>query len=979
MKQSTPRLLIYTAMGAALLLCSFLYILVSLNIEYNRFQKRAELRFNDSRTQLTDLRTEMNNMGKHQNSYLVFPNSNDSLGFMSASQKANKFQLHLIDIRDDSLYTQSDITQIHNYWDNYLNLSIHYLHPDIFNKNSHAIIYRIKEKIDSASEAFYIQLDKTLLTSRKNYQKIHDVKDDLYHKKIEWLIIGTGTMILALIYLFYLIFQQVSRKTRLQKRFQIFENAGDGLVATDADLGVTYVNRKTAQLLHKESADLSGVQIGELIPSLATQKITEIFNTSFNNQEARFIDSYHEPTTSWFRIGIYPYKKGLSLTIKDITELKQVESELKKSQKLYEFISKANDLILHYTNEDALYIALCELAITTGSFLLAWVGKPDENYAFIQTHCYAGKSKDYVKGLKIAIAEVPEGLGPSGRAFRTGKYYYCNDIANDPIMKPWRDNALSFGLRSSITVPIKLENTVVSIITFYSQEAFFFTEDQIQLLDRVIENVSFAITARESERKRKEAEQQLRIVNEAIEQSHSSVVITNVNGEIEYVNPAFSKLTGYTLEEVRMKNPRVLKTGHTPDAAYSVLWKTITNGEVWMGEFLNKKKNGETYWESATISPIQMQDGKITHFVAVKENITDRKKLEAEQQKLLSIIENSSAYMGTCDLSMQLTYGNESLRTVLEIGNEDITKYSIEDFRTPEAKNNMKSVYTQLNTHGKWVGENNYISRSGKEIPVMQVIMLHKDEQGLPAYVSTTAIDLSNIKKAEKELIRLNDELRNFTRHLQYIRETEKNTITKEIHDELGQGLASLKMDAVWIKKHLDDDKAMIQIKVDALLDSISEKLAAFNKFYLSANTSMIHEIGLFASIQYQAELFEKNHKIPVLFQSNMEKVRIQTYQGLNIYRILLECLSNILQHAHATQIHIQLNLINEEILELSIKDNGKGFDYNMVDTSKYHGLIDIRERVWALNGKLFVHSAINEGTRINIQIKIERMSDFSI
>lgn len=125
-------------------------------------------------------------------------------------------------------------------------------------------------------------------------------------------------------------------------------------------------------------------------------------------------------------------------------------------------------------------------------------------------------------------------------------------------------------------------------------------------------------------------EEQLRKLNRAVEQSANSIVITDSRGTIEYVNPKFVELTGYRLDEIYGKNPRILKSGERTESDYKNLWATITSGNEWSGEFHNKKKNGELYWELASISPIRDDNGKITHFIAVKEDITERKKVEAQ-------------------------------------------------------------------------------------------------------------------------------------------------------------------------------------------------------------------------------------------------------------------------------------------------------------------------------------------------------------
>ncbi len=143
--------------------------------------------------------------------------------------------------------------------------------------------------------------------------------------------------------------------------------------------------------------------------------------------------------------------------------------------------------------------------------------------------------------------------------------------------------------------------------------------------------------------RRKQAEEKLRQLSRAVEQSPASIVITNPAGDIEYVNPKFVQVTGYTLAEALGKNPRILKSGEKGPAAYRELWDTISAGKEWRGEFHNKKKNGELYWESASISSIRDLAGRVTHYVAVKEDITARKQTEAERDMLIHDLQDALA------------------------------------------------------------------------------------------------------------------------------------------------------------------------------------------------------------------------------------------------------------------------------------------------------------------------------------------------
>jgi len=127
---------------------------------------------------------------------------------------------------------------------------------------------------------------------------------------------------------------------------------------------------------------------------------------------------------------------------------------------------------------------------------------------------------------------------------------------------------------------------------------------------------------------RKQAKDSLRKLSRAVEQSPASVVITDTGGHIEYANPKFLEITGYSLDEVIGRKPNILKSGHTPKADHDDLWQTISSGREWRGEFLNVRKDGRRYWEYASISPIKAADGTITHYIAVKEDISVRKEYE---------------------------------------------------------------------------------------------------------------------------------------------------------------------------------------------------------------------------------------------------------------------------------------------------------------------------------------------------------------
>lgn len=151
-------------------------------------------------------------------------------------------------------------------------------------------------------------------------------------------------------------------------------------------------------------------------------------------------------------------------------------------------------------------------------------------------------------------------------------------------------------------------------------------------LDDLVTNLETRVAARTADLLSANAE--LRKLSVAVEQSPSVIVITNPQAEVEYVNEAFTRSTGYTFDEVKGKNPRILKSGQTPPETYKKMWERLTAGKTWRGEFINRRKNGEIYWEFAVIAPIYNVDGNVTHYVGVKEDITDRKAAEAKLERL---------------------------------------------------------------------------------------------------------------------------------------------------------------------------------------------------------------------------------------------------------------------------------------------------------------------------------------------------------
>jgi sigma-B regulation protein RsbU (phosphoserine phosphatase) len=231
-------------------------------------------------------------------------------------------------------------------------------------------------------------------------------------------------------------------------------------------------------------------------------------------------------------------------------------------------------------------------------------------------------SVEYRDGIAIKTYHSPRCFDISG--------YYPADFADDPelwhkVVHP--DDRMKvtdfFAAIESVKNISYIEHRIVTNgnnVRWVSNSCAVHRDalGQILRLDGFIQDIT----------ERRESINQLRKLSIAVEQSPSSVVITDRDGNIEYVNPKFSKLTGYSLNEAMGQNPRILKSGQMNSDQYKNMWDTISSGEEWHGEFHNKKKNGELYWEFASISPLRNSHNEITHYIGVKEDITARKIVE---------------------------------------------------------------------------------------------------------------------------------------------------------------------------------------------------------------------------------------------------------------------------------------------------------------------------------------------------------------
>ena len=303
---------------------------------------------------------------------------------------------------------------------------------------------------------------------------------------------------------------------------------------------------------------------------------------------------------------------GLVITSRDVTDRKRDEEVVRLQHETERSLLRREGL-------DAILARICSRVAGLYDFPAVWIGlkEPDGR---IQPRAVAGEAASFVTRSTFRWDDTPQGRGPSGEAVRTGKAQWVEELGDDRVA-PWREDAAATGLGAALAVPLVVGERVLGVLSCYARRPEAFAGATVVPLTRIADQAALALL--ESEQL-----ERIELQTAALEATANAVVITDREGHVEWINPAFSELTGFTLAEVLGETPRLLKSGIQSDFYYEKMWETILGGHVWRGELYNRRKDGTVYVEEQTITPVVGADGSIRHFVAVKQDVTQRRRTE---------------------------------------------------------------------------------------------------------------------------------------------------------------------------------------------------------------------------------------------------------------------------------------------------------------------------------------------------------------
>lgn len=422
-----------------------------------------------------------------------------------------------------------------------------------------------------------------LITMIIGWLCLKGIVEGIFDYHIGFVIFMVANFLFSSIYIWWDAVIQRKSEDELTKISNAVEQSGDMIFITDRDGIIQYANNSFTKLTGFTKKEIIGntprLLKSEFQDSNYYEKLwgTIIAGKTFRGSPVnrkKNGDLYHVEQTITPILNEHGEITNFISTCKDVTELKAAEREIAKIEMLYRNLFNGTSELIMITSSE-------------GNFLHA-------NHALYKT---LGYSEAELSELGLEKIVHPKFISK-----------FKNSI--DKLISGETIEDIEIRLLKKDGNPIDVTGSLSSNTDSDSVNRIIFFLKDITL--------------------RKQAEIKLRMLTQAIEQSSVSIVITDYNGNIEYVNPFFTELTGYTFAEVEGKNPRFLNSGAQNPGFYSELWNSILAGEIWRGEMYNLKKNGEKYWALAIISPLHDDQGNVSHFVAIEEDITDKKRVFEE-------------------------------------------------------------------------------------------------------------------------------------------------------------------------------------------------------------------------------------------------------------------------------------------------------------------------------------------------------------
>ncbi len=420
-----------------------------------------------------------------------------------------------------------------------------------------------------------------------------------------------------------------SKLVSSQSRFKtIVENSHSGIINVDNNFKFKYVNPQFEKLLGYPAEYLLGKDFRNFLDEESLNLVSERYKKRQAGQDVPSVYRFGVKRRDGsvrrveIRAVINQEERKNPETIAQLLDI----TELEKNEKIKEVIFNISQAVISTKNMKEFYKMIhneINKIIDSKNF---FVGIYDESSDTI--------SLPYIRDEKDSFEKVPARGTISSLVIKENRSMILTPGDIKKLEDDGKIDLVGTPSKVWLGVPLRLDGKVIGVLVIQSYK----DENEYEISD--LELMEFISSQIASSISRKQKEEQIGILTQSIEQGPSIVMITDLDANIEYVNRKFEEITGYTYDEIIGKNPRILKSGDTPVQSYTELWSNLKSQKSWKGEFHNRKKDGTLYWENAFITCIRNSEGELTNYLAIKDDITEKKRLEhqlIQAQKMESI------------------------------------------------------------------------------------------------------------------------------------------------------------------------------------------------------------------------------------------------------------------------------------------------------------------------------------------------------
>jgi diguanylate cyclase (GGDEF)-like protein/PAS domain S-box-containing protein len=397
-------------------------------------------------------------------------------------------------------------------------------------------------------------------------------------------------------------------------------------------------NRQGAAALQYTEAEMKGLTLNRIHPGDLENLNAQFALLTGSNESLRFNIQARRKDGKRFTVELscaYFIVDGKPVVLalgRDLSRWENSNRRIQKVNQLYAMLSQSSRAINRLDDPLRLLQEICDVAVKEGGFEAAWLGS---RVGKVITPIYmTGKDSHYISQLNVTLDDSPTGMGPTAEALKTGRVTYYNDMLKDERFQPWKELIQASGVRSVASVPVRLADDSVYVLVLYSASINYIDPEMAALLQQLSGDLSQAVMQIDAETARKEALIQINQLSKAVEQSADAIMIVSTAGLIEYVNPRFTEITGYSQMEMFGMEPGILCATDKEAEKYLTIFEDLKTGRSWKGDFRNKRKSGELYWSQDTISPIRDETGTITHFISTAEDYTELRKAQDMIERL---------------------------------------------------------------------------------------------------------------------------------------------------------------------------------------------------------------------------------------------------------------------------------------------------------------------------------------------------------